>query len=59
MNGAEEVTRPPEVCIACRHAWEARPGARLCRSCVEVAWMVGEAIHAEEREGAVAENGGE
>lgn len=41
-------SRPPPTCIACNGNAEARPGARLCRSCLEVAGVILEAIRAEE-----------
>jgi hypothetical protein len=47
--------RTPSTCIACSQSPEARPGVRLCRPCLEVAWVVAEAIHEqEEREALTA-----
>jgi hypothetical protein len=48
--------RVPEVCVTCRHAFEARPGVRLCRSCLKVAHACFEAISAEEQAGTTTEN---
>ncbi len=40
--------QPRRLCITCQQRLEARPGVRLCRSCLEVAAACFEAIKAEE-----------
>jgi hypothetical protein len=58
MSVADEILkyfegRTPSVCATCSQSPEARPGVRLCRTCLEVAWTVAEAIHEQEERAAL------
>lgn len=41
--------REPQPCVTCQKRPEARPGVRLCRTCLGIAAACHEAIAAEER----------
>ena len=40
--------RPRSMCVACNQLLEARPGVRMCRTCLDMAGACLEAIRAKE-----------